>query len=402
MRGPATSCSLADHQIGPQRRVTRAGARRRGTSHRAALSQFAEVDRRHRRPHRVFRRRAGPRRQGRSAADVRGSAVRRAALSRKRHGGSSTSRRSRVCAAIDAACARRLPPIVSRAAAATTMEAGAASGSSSRAGRDTAGREAFAVAICYFAELDRARRRSQHARPRAPTAARLTLESLEPRHCARRRGPSSRLAVQPTGQLCGQDRLHVRRPRLAVERRRSVATPPTAATTTRSSRTSATRTRSRSTPTTCSAPAPRSCRCGRSAVRLNEVVLDNDSAGVTYTGSWSNSASAVHYDEDYGAVADAVAYRFASDQRDRNGRRPPTRRTFRRPASIRCTRGCSTAPIAPTQLYRITDSDGGVTEIRVDHRMVGKGWVYLGTYHFDAGAGGNVQISNQSPRRRRR
>ena len=48
------------------------------------------------------------------------------------------------------------------------------------------------------------------------------------------------------------------------------------------------------------------------------------------------------------------------------------------------------------QLYRIHDSAGGVTEIRVDHRMVGKGWVYLGTYHFDAGTSGNVQISNQS------
>jgi len=41
-----------------------------------------------------------------------------------------------------------------------------------------------------------------------------------------------------------------------------------------------------------------------------EVVLDNDSAGVTFSGSWSNSTSTHRYDEDYGAVADAVAYRF--------------------------------------------------------------------------------------------
>jgi len=127
----------------------------------------------------------------------------------------------------------------------------------------------------------------------------------------------------------------------------------------------------------------------------NEVVLDNDSPGVTYAGSWSDSASAVRYDEDYGAVADAVGYRFANVSAAET-------------ATATYTPNIPEAGFYPVytwvldgsnrtnQLYRITDSDGGVTEIRVDHRMVGKGWVYLGTYHFEQGTSGSVQISNES------
>src|SRR5262249_42665498 len=46
--------------------------------------------------------------------------------------------------------------------------------------------------------------------------------------------------------------------------------------------------------------------------QTNEVVLDNDSPGVTFAGSWSNSANAQYYDEDYGASPEAVPYKFAS------------------------------------------------------------------------------------------
>lgn len=127
----------------------------------------------------------------------------------------------------------------------------------------------------------------------------------------------------------------------------------------------------------------------------NEVVLDNDSPGVTFSGSWSNSSSNTHYDEDYGAVADSVSYRFSSISATET-------------ATATYTPNIPEAGFYPVytwvfdsgnrtnQLYRINDSAGGVTEIRVDHRKVGKGWVYLGTYHFDSGSSGNVQISNQS------
>lgn len=129
--------------------------------------------------------------------------------------------------------------------------------------------------------------------------------------------------------------------------------------------------------------------------QLNEVVLDNDSPEVTYTGDWSNSRSSVYYDEDYGVSTDSVGYRFASISATET-------------ATAVFTPNIPEAGFYPVytwvldssnrtdQLYRINDSAGGVTEIRVDHRKVGKGWVYLGTYHFDAGTSGSVVISNQS------
>ncbi len=54
-----------------------------------------------------------------------------------------------------------------------------------------------------------------------------------------------------------------------------------------------------------------------------------------------------------------------------------------------------TATNRASQLYRVVHS-GGASEIRVDHRRVGNGWVWLGTYYFNAGASGCVEISNQS------
>ena len=129
--------------------------------------------------------------------------------------------------------------------------------------------------------------------------------------------------------------------------------------------------------------------------QLNEVVLDNDSPGVTFAGSWSDTLGTVFYDEDYGTSADSVGYRFASINANET-------------ATATYTPNIPEAGFYPVytwvlnsgnrtdQLYRINHSDGGVTEIRVDHRQVGKGWVYLGTYHFDAGTSGNVVISNQS------
>ena len=127
----------------------------------------------------------------------------------------------------------------------------------------------------------------------------------------------------------------------------------------------------------------------------SEVVLDNDSPEVTYAGPWSNSSSSVYYDEDYGAVDDSVSYRFSSTNAEETATA-----TYRPNIPAEGFYPVYTWVLDSSnrtnQLYRINDSAGGVTEVRVDHRMVGKGWVYLGTYHFDAGTGGSVQISNQS------
>ena len=125
--------------------------------------------------------------------------------------------------------------------------------------------------------------------------------------------------------------------------------------------------------------------------QTNEVVLDNDDAGVTFAGAWSNSTATVYF----GSAGD-VPYRVRVDIAQRKPRTPATSRTFRRPASIRSTPGRSSGSDRATdQLYRVNHS-GGITEVTVNHRRVGNGLVYLGTYYFDAGTDGYVDISNRS------
>ncbi|GJM26409.1 MAG: xanthan lyase [Phycisphaerae bacterium] len=123
-----------------------------------------------------------------------------------------------------------------------------------------------------------------------------------------------------------------------------------------------------------------------------EVVLDQDDPGVTYTGSWINSGSSPYYEN--GTTASGINYRFAVVN-------------VTETATARYTPNLPTSDYYPvytwvldsnnrtTQLYRVTHS-GGTTEVTVDHRMVGRGWVYLGSYYFEAGTDGYVEISNQS------
>ncbi len=47
------------------------------------------------------------------------------------------------------------------------------------------------------------------------------------------------------------------------------------------------------------------------------------------------------------------------------------------------------------QLYRVAHT-GGITEVTINHRQVGNGLVYLGTYYFKAGNESYVDISNRS------
>jgi hypothetical protein len=122
----------------------------------------------------------------------------------------------------------------------------------------------------------------------------------------------------------------------------------------------------------------------------NEVVKDNDDVGVTFYGAWSNSTAGIYY----GNPGD-VPYRFASTS--------PTETAYARYAPNIAEAGFY--PVyswtrygsdrASDQLYRVHHS-GGTTEVTVNHRQVGNGLVYLGTYHFEAGADGYVDISNRS------
>jgi hypothetical protein len=134
--------------------------------------------------------------------------------------------------------------------------------------------------------------------------------------------------------------------------------------------------------------------------QINEVVLDNDSAGVTFTGTWSNSSSTRYYDEDYGSSADTVPYRFASTV------------TGSASSTATYTPNIPQAGFYPVYAWVLRGTDrteqtylinhtGGSTEVTVDHSKVGSGWIYLGTYHFNAGSSatgeGSVVISNKAP-----
>lgn len=125
--------------------------------------------------------------------------------------------------------------------------------------------------------------------------------------------------------------------------------------------------------------------------QTNEVVLDNDSAGVTFSGAWANSTSTIFY----GSAGD-VPYRYASlaDAETATATYTPNLPlagyypvyTWVRHGSDR-----------GDQLYRIRHT-GGESQVRVPHHLVGNGWVYLGEYYFNAGANpalGSVVISNQ-------
>jgi hypothetical protein len=124
-----------------------------------------------------------------------------------------------------------------------------------------------------------------------------------------------------------------------------------------------------------------------------EVVLDNDDPGVTFTGAWSNGVSSKYYEN--GATNSGIVYRTTSSA-------PTETATARYAATIPETGYypvyCFTIAGAnrTRQTYRVAHA-GGLTETTLDHRLVGNGWVWLGTYYFDAGGPAYVEITNQSP-----
>ncbi|HOB74144.1 MAG TPA: N-acetylmuramoyl-L-alanine amidase [Phycisphaerae bacterium] len=129
--------------------------------------------------------------------------------------------------------------------------------------------------------------------------------------------------------------------------------------------------------------------------QYTEVVLDNDHAGVTFTGSWFDSTSASkYYDRDRATAPTSVPYRFANASATENATAryvPNLPKSDFWPVYTWVAHGTNRVP----QLYRIHHS-GGTAEVVIDHRRVGNGWIWLGTYHFEAGTQGWVEISNLS------
>jgi hypothetical protein len=130
------------------------------------------------------------------------------------------------------------------------------------------------------------------------------------------------------------------------------------------------------------------------AFQTNEVVLDNVSAAVRFTGAWTSSTATTGY---FGTPGQ-VPYRFtsiASVETATATYTPTIPKTDLYPVYAWASHGNNRT----RQLYRILHT-GGEARVRVPHHMVGNGWIYLGTYHFDAGSNalaGSVVISNLEP-----
>ncbi len=122
----------------------------------------------------------------------------------------------------------------------------------------------------------------------------------------------------------------------------------------------------------------------------HEVVLDNDDPGVTFVGAWSNATSTIYFGD-----AGDVPYRFATSSATETAYaryRPNLPAAGFYPVYGWVRSGTNRDP---NQLFRVHHA-GGSTEVTVNQRMVGNGLVYLGTYYFQQGTGGYVDVSNRS------
>jgi len=122
----------------------------------------------------------------------------------------------------------------------------------------------------------------------------------------------------------------------------------------------------------------------------NEVVLDNDDPGVSFSGVWTDSTNPVFF----GSAGD-IPYRYASTSPTETAvatYRPDLPVAGFYPVYAWTHYGSDRAA---DQLYRVNHA-GGSTEVTINHRRVGDGLVYLGTYYFEAGTAGSVEISNRS------
>jgi N-acetylmuramoyl-L-alanine amidase len=124
--------------------------------------------------------------------------------------------------------------------------------------------------------------------------------------------------------------------------------------------------------------------------QLKEVVLDQDSPGVTYRGDWWNCTSSKYY----GKQGDAVSYVITQPSKGEETAAARYTPTLPESGYYPVYTWVANSDNRVEQLYRIRTPEC-MTEVTVNHRRVGKGWVWLGTYYFDATQPGYVEVSNR-------
>lgn len=120
-----------------------------------------------------------------------------------------------------------------------------------------------------------------------------------------------------------------------------------------------------------------------------ERVVDNTSPQARFEGRWYTSKSPIYFGKWY----DAAPYYFAIASKEETA---VARYQPFIPVSDYYPVYCWARDGADrvTQTYRIRHA-GGVTEVQVNHRRVGKGWIYLGEYYFNRGSDGFVEVTNE-------
>lgn len=123
---------------------------------------------------------------------------------------------------------------------------------------------------------------------------------------------------------------------------------------------------------------------------IERIVDNSNEPNCGFQGPWQDSTSDIYY----GSPRDKVPYRFAIASKDETAvarYRPLIPKSDYYPVYAWARDGADRV----NQTYRIVHS-GGATEVKVNHRRVGKGWVYIGQYYFDQGRNGYVEITNRA------
>ncbi|MCX7765305.1 MAG: fibronectin type III domain-containing protein, partial [Candidatus Sumerlaeia bacterium] len=120
-------------------------------------------------------------------------------------------------------------------------------------------------------------------------------------------------------------------------------------------------------------------------------IIDNDDSGFTLSGTWYQSTGTPFWGDD----SDAVRYVYAAT-------------SLQETAVARWTPNFSQAGYYPVFVWYLDSSNrsrdaryrivhkGGISYVTLNQTRVGKGWIWLGTYYFEAGSNGYLELTNQS------